>query len=390
MQHVGGHGDVEPVSPRRLEVRAVVGDDRLDRLHPALDGVGQLDLHLREGAEVDDVADRPGDAGRLPHAGRSEADPFGPHHHVARASVEAVGLQRAQQVPATDVDAPTAEVLAPQEVRHPQEARHERRGRTLVDVTRSGALLDPTVVHHRDPVAHRERLLLVVGDVHEGDAHLAVQRGQLALERLAQLGVERAERFVEQQHPRLQDERAGEGDPLLLAARQLVGPALRQGGELHELERRPDAGPTGGLVPVAEAEPERHVVPHRHVGEQRVALEDGVDRALLGRHVGDVATVDPDLARRRALEPTDHPQGGRLAAARRTQQRVELARGDLDVDAIDRDRVIELLHQPHELDAAAAVVGEVDGVARRLAGHASEIVLADWPVRKGYASQRWQ
>ena len=51
------------------------------------------------------------------------------------------------------------------------------------------------------------------------------QRAQLGDEPLAQRAVERAERLVEHEQPRRGRERAGERDPLLLAARQLARPA---------------------------------------------------------------------------------------------------------------------------------------------------------------------
>ena len=57
---------------------------------------------------------------------------------------------------------------------------------------------------------------------------------------LAQLGVEGAERLVEQQHLRLQDECPGEGDPLLLAAGQLRRPALLEPAEADQLDRLAD------------------------------------------------------------------------------------------------------------------------------------------------------
>ena len=82
-------------------------------------------------------------------------------------------------------------------------------------------LLDPAPVHDGDPVAHGQRLLLVVGHVDERDPDLLLERLQLDLERLSQLRVERAQRLVQQQHRRVQDERPGERDPLLLAAREL-------------------------------------------------------------------------------------------------------------------------------------------------------------------------
>ena len=61
--------------------------------------------------------------------------------------------------------------------------------------------------HHGDAVGHRERLLLVVRDVDERDADLLLQRLQLDLQRLAELGVQSAERLVEQEHRGVQDRR---------------------------------------------------------------------------------------------------------------------------------------------------------------------------------------
>ena len=105
-----------------------------------------------------------------------------------------------------------------QQVRDPEEVGDVHRRRLLVHLPRSAALLDLPGIHDREAVAHRERLLLIVGDVHERDADLPLQRDQLELQGLAQLRVERTERLVEQQHPGPQDERAGERHALLLPA----------------------------------------------------------------------------------------------------------------------------------------------------------------------------
>ena len=61
-----------------------------------------------------------------------------------------------------------------------------------------------------------------MGHVDERDPDLALDPLQLDLQALAQLQVERAERLVEQQHRGPVDERAGERDALLLAARELA------------------------------------------------------------------------------------------------------------------------------------------------------------------------
>src|SRR5205085_2609823 len=53
-------------------------------------------------------------------------------------------------------------------VRDADELGDEPGARALVELPRGGDLLDPAARHHRDPVAHRQRLLLIVGDVDEG------------------------------------------------------------------------------------------------------------------------------------------------------------------------------------------------------------------------------
>ena len=120
------------------------------------------------------------------------------------------------------------------------EVGDETRPREAVDLRRLVELLHAAVVHHRDPVRQRERLGLVVRHVDERDADLLLHVDELDLHLLAQLGVERRQRLVEQQHRRMRDERAGDRDALLLAARELVRIALAEAREPHVLERLGD------------------------------------------------------------------------------------------------------------------------------------------------------
>ena len=99
-----------------------------------------------------------------------------------------------------------------------EELGDEHGRRVLVDLARRADLLDAPVGHHREAVAHAERLLLVVGDEDERDADLLLHRLELDAQLLADPRVERAERLVEQQHGGAQHERAGQRDALLLAA----------------------------------------------------------------------------------------------------------------------------------------------------------------------------
>ena len=68
-----------------------------------------------------------------------------------------------------------------------------------------------------------------------------VDLAQPAAQLLAHLGVERAERLVEQQHPRLDRERAGERHALALAAGELGRIALVEAVELDQIEQLGDA-----------------------------------------------------------------------------------------------------------------------------------------------------
>ena len=142
----------------------------------------------------------------------------------------------------------------------------------------------------------------------------------------AHLGVEGRQRLVEQQHRRLDRQRAGQGDALLLAAGQLAGVAVGVLAEADQLEHL--AGATlraVAAVLAAQLEPEGDVVEHGQVREQAVGLEDHPHVALVRRDPGDVLAAHRDGAGRRLVEAGEDPQRGGLAAARRAEQGDQLA-----------------------------------------------------------------
>jgi hypothetical protein len=65
------------------------------------------------------------------------------------------------------------------------------------------------------------------------------------------------------------------------------------------------------------------------VGEERVALEHGVDAAAVGRDVVDPLAVDEHVPARGGLEAGDEAEDGGLAAARRAEDGQELAALDI-------------------------------------------------------------
>ena len=103
------------------------------------------------------------------------------------------------------------------------ERHHELVGRAVVDVLRRRGLLHAALVDDHDLLGDLQRLLLIVRDEDRRHVHLVVEAAQPGAQLLAHAGVERAERLVEQQHVRLDGERAGERHALALAAGELDG-----------------------------------------------------------------------------------------------------------------------------------------------------------------------
>ena len=98
----------------------------------------------------------------------------------------------------------------------------ESRRRCAVDVARLADLGDLAMGHDGYPVGHREGLRLTVSDVEEGDAELLLQLGQHRLHADDEVGIERRQRFVEQQDARLGDQRPGERHALTLSTRERI------------------------------------------------------------------------------------------------------------------------------------------------------------------------
>ena len=119
------------------------------------------------------------------------------------------------------------------------DGRDEAVGRAVVDVLGGRHLLDDALAEHGDAVGHAHRLDLVVRHVDERPAEVALQALELRAHLEPEQGVERGERLVEEQRPRVADERPTERDALPLAARQLPRLALEQ---MLDVQRR------GGLL----------------------------------------------------------------------------------------------------------------------------------------------
>jgi hypothetical protein len=113
----------------------------------------------------------------------------------------------------------------------------------------------------------------------------------------------------------------------------------------------------GGDLRLADAfAVQRHcdVLADRQRRIQRIELEDHGDVAPLRRQLVHPLPRDHDVARRRPLQPRDHAQGRRLAAARRAEQREEAPALDLEGDVVNGHDVIEPLGDAVEADVGCS------------------------------------
>ena len=93
------------------------------------------------------------------------------------------------------------------------------------------------------------------------------------------------------------------------------------------------------------AQAEGDVVPNVEVLEERVALEDGVDVALVGRRAGDVLALEQDRARGRVARSRRSSAASSSCRSRRAEQREELAARDVEVEVVDDGLLAEQLRQ---------------------------------------------
>ena len=119
-----------------------------------------------------------------------------------------------------------------------QELVHERRRRCGIQPIRRIHLLDPSGTHHRDAVRHLHRLGLIVRDKDAGEPHPVMQIAQPDAQALAHLGIQRAERFVQQQQLGLDRQRARQRNTLALTAGDLLGIAVREVADAQQIQQR--------------------------------------------------------------------------------------------------------------------------------------------------------
>ena len=202
-----------------------------------------------------------------------------------------------------------------------------------------GALLDRApVIEQHHAVGERDRGRTVGDDDRRPTRHHLAQRGaDLVLLR----GVHRRRGVVEDQHARVGEHRARDGDALTLAARERVAVLADHrlvpvGQRLDEVGRARERGGAAHLVEVRLGVGERDVLAHA-VAEQERVLEHDADRAA---NVAEVEVAHVDAVEQHAslvdvVEARDQPGDRGLPARGGTDQRDRLARPQHEVEALE-------------------------------------------------------
>jgi hypothetical protein len=111
-------------------------------------------------------------------------------------------------------------ILSRQNCRSSDEARDRQRRGVIVQVLRRADLEENALLDERDSVCDSECVFLVMSHEQRRHTDAMEHRAQLVSSRLSQCWVEIRQRLVHQQNLRLDNERAGERDTLLLTAGQ--------------------------------------------------------------------------------------------------------------------------------------------------------------------------
>ncbi len=159
------------------------------------------------------------------------------------------------------------------------------------------------------------------------------------------LNVESRERLVEQKEPGLEDHRARQGDPLLLATRQSYHSAGGEVGHTKLLQRPLAAFKDFLFWSPASPQAEGHVFEHVQVGQQCIVLRKPPDLSFLGWEIDLPRGIEPgvslqdDPARSRPGQPCQKAEDRGLPRAALSHQHKSLAWRDLELE-IEREGTV--------------------------------------------------
>ena len=100
---------------------------------------------------------------------------------------------------------------------------------------------------------------------------------------------------------------------------------------MHQVENLLNLAIYIRLRQLAHHKSESHVLSNRHMGEERIVLENDADAPLVYGNAVQVTTIQNDIAHGRNNETRNHLQRRGLSASGRTEKRKEFSFPDLQI-----------------------------------------------------------
>ena len=178
-----------------------------------------------------------------------------------------------------------------------------------------------------------------MGDHHGGDAQFALQILDFVAQVNPHLGVQRRQRFIQQQQTGIGGNRTRQRDALLLAAGQLGGVFAALFGQADQFQQLGHTGLDFGFAAAGILQTERNVLFNRQVGEQRVGLEHNAKIPHRRGQVRHVLAVLNNSAACLQVKPGNGAQQGGFATARRAKETNKFALVDVQRDVFQRQKI---------------------------------------------------
>ena len=90
---------------------------------------------------------------------------------------------------------------------------------------------DPALLQQQDAIGQAQHLHGIMADIDDGQAELVAQPLDEGQDLRLARGIQRRQRLIQQQEPRIAQQRPADGDPLLLAAGEIGRPPAEEMGD---------------------------------------------------------------------------------------------------------------------------------------------------------------
>ena len=171
-----------------------------------------------------------------------------------------------------------------------------------------------------------------MGDIDEGDAQLLLQALELNLHLAPELEIQCTKRLIQQKDLRLVHKGTGNSHTLPLSAGQLCWLAGLIARKLHQSKRIRNGFFTLKSRHVLQLQRIADVLPHIHMGEKSIILEDHVHIPFFRREIGHILPVEEDGTAVTAVQPCNDAKQGCLSAAGRGQNGDKLPRHNTEIN----------------------------------------------------------